>query len=99
MKSQNKEKTKVAVGAIICIALVVSLVVIAVVDTNNKSSEVRENKCFVDIAKNYCEENGLALAKVFWGVEPQFRCKEERLRYGWEQDYVFLDEELERCLK
>lgn len=64
-----------------------------------KLYKIEHNDCLEEIARNYCEDNNMSYESHSLGIRsPYFSCKEDERKIGSEQ-FTFLEEEVEECLK
>ena len=62
-----------------------------------KQNSVENNKCFVEIGKEFCEEQGKEFMRNNWNFGYQFICGETSRSFNGAL-YKFTREEVERCL-
>ncbi len=86
-------------GALILIGLIIIVVGVLIwygVHSNNK---MEDNDCLRNIVEDFCEGEGLFYSSIYWDFfHSGFYCKENVRRLDGKKNYVFLEEELERCL-
>ena len=97
MKSKDKEKSfiKGTVALVMIILIVVSLCI----SGSYKSIKAGKNECLIDIAKNYCEEQGLVYSRISWDLGLRFFCKQDPRISSINVRFFFLEHEKKECLK
>lgn len=92
----NKKGELIWLGVFVSVMVICSL--LYSVHLMVVSIKFKTNDCVIKIAEDYCEEVGFYYFRVAWDFPPYFVCKED-LRGKEYKEFLFLDEELERCKK
>ena len=96
---EKKTEKKIIDFACIVLAVLGFIALMFLAFTAYNDAQVKDNKCLVKMATDFCEEKGLNYHSVTWDRGPKFKCIEERRTYGGLEKYYFTDGELGWCLK
>ncbi len=99
MKSKNKEEKKMSREGIIYFMVVILVVLFGGGFVISKDTQVGKNGCLIDIAKSYCEEQGLVYSRVGWNMGTRFYCEQNLRISRRELMFFFLEHEEEECLE